>query len=73
MTWSVRAVFATIPWVAAGLLTLVFILSGMWIYLPFAFASGGGEKVLILLLIIAALATAAHLVGRGATGGGQAG
>jgi hypothetical protein len=62
--WTVRSVIAMLLWVAAGLLTLFFIFSGWWIFAPFAFASGGGGEVLILLLAIAALALAAHLIGR---------
>lgn len=68
MRWTVRAVIATALWAAAGLLTLFFILSGTWIYLPFAFAGGGGEQVLILVLVIVGLAGSAHLIGRRATG-----
>ena len=51
-------------WLGAGLLTLVFVFSGWWIFAPFAFASGGGSEVVVLLLAIAALAFAAHLLGR---------
>jgi len=50
--------------VTAGLLTLVFIFSGSWIFLPFAFAAGRGGNVLVLLLSIGALALAARLIGR---------
>ena len=68
MVWTVRSVIATVLWVAAGLLTLLFIFSGSWVLLPFAFASGGGGRVLVLVLAIGALALAAHLIGRRAQG-----
>ncbi len=65
-TWSVRAAIATGLWVAAGMLTFFFILSGGWLLLPFALAGGGG-LVLYLFLTIIGLALAAHLIGRRAT------
>lgn len=68
MGWTVRSAMAAMLWVAAGLLTLFFIFSGWWIFVPFVFAGGGGEQVLILLLSIAGLAGAAHLLGRRAPG-----
>lgn len=64
MVWTVRSAIATVLWVAAGVLTLLFIFSGAWLLLPFAFASGGGGNVVVLLLAIGALAVAAHLIGR---------
>jgi hypothetical protein len=64
LVWTVRSVLATILWVAAGLLTLLLVFSGWWIFAPFAFASGGGGNVLVLILAIGALAIAAHLIGR---------
>ena len=66
MGWSFRAAIATGLWVAAGLLTFVFVLSGGWLLLPFALAGGGGP-VLYLFLIIIGLAGAAHLIGRRAS------
>lgn len=64
MVWTIRSVIAFALWVAAGLLALFFIFSGWWIVAPFAFASGAGGEVLVVLLAIAALALAAHLIGR---------
>lgn len=64
MVWSPRAVIAMVLWVLAGLLTLVFLFSGAWIYVPFLFALGGGKEILVLLLAIIGLAFAAHLIGR---------
>jgi hypothetical protein len=62
--WTVRSAIATVLWLAAGLLTLLFIFSGAWLLLPFAFAAGRGGNVLVLLLAIGAMAIAAHLIGR---------
>jgi hypothetical protein len=64
--WTVRAAIATGLWVAAGLLTFFFVISGFWLLLPFALAGGGGP-VLYLFLIIIGLAGTAHLIGRRAT------
>ncbi len=64
--WTIRAAVATGLWVAVGLLTFFFILSGGWLLLPFALAGGGGP-VLFLFLIIIGLAAAAHLIGRRAS------
>jgi hypothetical protein len=61
--WSIRSAIATGLWVAAGLLTIFFILAGGWLLLPFALAGGGGP-VLYLFLIIIGLAVAAHFIGR---------
>lgn len=61
--WNLRAAIATGLWLAAGLLTFIFILSGGWLLLPFALAGGGGT-VLYLFLIIVGLALAAYLIGR---------
>ena len=61
--WTIRAAVATGLWVAAAVLTFVFIISGFWLLLPFALAGGGGP-VLYLFLIIIGLALAAHLIGR---------
>ena len=63
MGWNVRAALATILWVAAGLLTFFFVISGFWLLLPFDLAGGGG-KVVLLALVIVGLAVTAHLVGR---------
>lgn len=64
MGWGLRAAIAIVLWVFAGLLTLVFLFSGAWIYVPFLFALGGGEEVLLLLLATVGLAASAHLIGR---------
>lgn len=61
--WNLRAAIATGLWLAAGILTFVFILSGGWLLLPFALAGGGGT-VLYLFLTIVGLALAAYLIGR---------
>ena len=61
--WTIRAAVATGLWVAAAVLTFVFVISGFWLLLPFALAGGGGP-VLYLFLIIIGLALAAHLLGR---------
>jgi hypothetical protein len=66
--WSPRAVIAMILWVLAGLLTLVFLFSGAWIYVPFLFALGGGGEILLLLLAIVGLATSAYFIGRPSRG-----
>ena len=63
MRWTIRSAIAAGLWVAAGLLTLLLIFSGAWIYMPFVFAGGGGEEFLILILAIAVLVTAAYLIG----------
>lgn len=63
MRWTIRSAIATALWLAAGLLTLLFIFSGAWIYMPFVFAGGGGEEFLILILAIVVLGTAACLIG----------
>jgi hypothetical protein len=68
MVWTVRSATAMVLWIAAGLLTLFLIFSGWWIFVPFAFAGGGGEGFLILVLAIIGLSLAAHLLGRGAPG-----
>jgi hypothetical protein len=68
MIWTVRSAIAMVLWIAAGLLTLFLIFSGWWIFVPFAFASGGGEGFLILVLAIIGLALAAHLLGRRSEG-----
>lgn len=68
MSWTVRSAIAMVLWMIAGLLTFFFIFSGWWIIAPFAFASGGGGNVLILPLAIGALALAAYLIGRRASG-----
>jgi hypothetical protein len=70
MLWTVRSAIAMVLWIAAGLLALLLIFSG-WILLPFAFASGGGERFLILVLAIIGLSLAAHLLGRGSPGRGE--
>ena len=66
MVWTVRSALAMVLWIAAGLLTLFLIFSGWWIFVPFAFAAGGGEGFLVLILAIIGLSLAAHLLGRGA-------
>ena len=63
MVWTVRSALAMVLWIAAGLLTIFLIFSGWWIFVPFAFAGGGGEGFLILAII--GLSAAAHLLGRG--------
>lgn len=68
MMWTIRSWIALVLWVAAGLLSLFLVFSGWWIYVPFAFAGGGGEPFLILILAIGGLAVVAHLIGRGAPG-----
>ena len=65
MVWTVRSALAIVLWIAAGLLTLFLLFSGWWIFVPFAFAGGGGEGFLILVLAIIGLSLAAHLLGRG--------
>jgi len=64
MVWTVRSALAIVLWIAAGLLTLFLLFSGWWIFVPFAFAGGGGEGFLILVLAIIGLSLAAHLLGR---------
>jgi hypothetical protein len=43
--WNLRAAIATGLWLAAGILTFIFILSGGWLLLPFALAGGGGVEL----------------------------
>ena len=71
MIWTVRSAIAMVLWIAAGLLTLFLIFSGWWIFVPFAFASGGGEGFLIVVLAIVGLSLTAWLLGRGAPGPGE--
>jgi hypothetical protein len=66
MVWTVRSALAMVLWIAAGLLTIFLIFSGWWIFVPFAFAGGGGEGFLVLVLAIIGLSLAAHLLGRNA-------
>jgi hypothetical protein len=68
MVWTVRSALAMVLWIAAGLLALFLVFSGWWIFVPFAFAGGGGEGFLILVLAIIGLSLAAHLLGRGSPG-----
>ena len=67
MRWTVRSAIASLLWVVAALLTFFLVFSGWWIYVPFAFAGGGGQEFLILILAILGLSTAAHLIGRRAS------
>jgi hypothetical protein len=71
MVWTVRSAIAMVLWIAAGMLTLFLIFSGWWIFVPFAFAGGGGDGFLVLVLAIIGLSLAAHLLGRGAPGRGE--